>query len=332
VGNLDSCPIRTWIGHVFWNNYTTATAEPPPQDLNPFTFVVKRGEFPFLNCTAKTVYVEVRVTCPTYTTCSASRVRRSRHEHPPTDRTRLGWFLGIGSGSSWSANMSKHVGSDDYASKKNEPAINLYSRSWLGTPKNYMATAPANAPGLSYEKLSIRLSQTLNAYWSTMYCKNSLVRRFNESTLPPDDKRIGSYQDESYQCEPSRETYLFAGTWPSPGTKRSNVAVFQAHHGWVVALIVFSAVLITASLIPFYVRNWLSHGPDVLMNVSSLAVRDNPYVALPATGTYLDAADRSRYLRHLQVRFGWRGSWDREDGNWKGGWGFGVLRRGRKYM
>lgn len=165
-----------------------------------------------------------------------------------------------------------------------------------------------------------------------MYCKNSLVRRFNESTLPPDDKRIGSYQDESYQCEPSRETYLFAGTWPSPGTKRSNVAVFQAHHGWVVALIVFSAVLITASLIPFYVRNWLSHGPDVLMNVSSLAVRDNPYVALPATGTYLDAADRSRYLRHLQVRFGWRGSWDREDGNWKGGWGFGVLRRGRKYM
>lgn len=324
----------TWIGHVFWNNYTTGTAEPPPQDLNPFTFVFKRGDFPLLNCTAKTVYVEVGVTCPTYTTCSASRVRRSRHEHPPTDRTRLGWFLGISPGSSWSVNMSKPVGSDDYASQKNEPAINLYSRSWLGTPKNYMGTAPANASELSYEKFSIRLSQTLNAYWSTMYCKNSLVHRFNESTLPPDEKRIWSYQDESYQSEPSREAYLFPGTWPSTGTKRNNVAVFQAHYGWVVALIVSSAVLITASLVPFYIRTWLSHGPDVLMNVSSLAVRDNPYVVLPATGTYLYAADRSRYLRDLRVRFGEVGGEGKigrlaigsVDGDVEG------LRKGRKYM
>jgi hypothetical protein len=167
-----------------------------------------------------------------------------------------------------------------------------------------------------------------------MYCKNSLVRRFNESTLLPDDKRIWSYQDESYQGEPSRETYLFAGTWPSPGTKRSNVAVFQAHHGWVVALIVSSAVLITASLIPFYIRTWLLYGPGVLMNVSSLAVRDNPYAALPATGTYIDAADRSWYLKHVRVRFGeveaeggiGRLAIGRVDGD------VGVLSRGRKYM
>ena len=167
-----------------------------------------------------------------------------------------------------------------------------------------------------------------------MYCKTSLVRRFNETTLPPDDKRIWSYQDESYQGEPSRETYLFPGTWLSTGTKRSNVAVFQAHYRWVVALIVSSAVLITASLIPFYVRTWLSHSPDVLMNVSRLAVRDNRYVALPATGTYLDASDRSRYLRDLRVRFG--------DVGGEGGLGrlaigrvngdVGLLRRGRKYM
>jgi hypothetical protein len=183
--------------------------------------------------------------------------------------------------------MSKPVGSDDYASQKNEPAINLYSRSWLGTPKNYMGTAPANASELSYEKFSIRLSQTLNAYWSTMYCKNSLVHHFNESTLPPDEKRIWSYQDESYQGEPSREAYLFPGTWRSTGTKRSNVAVFQAHYGWIVALIVSSAVLITASLVPFYIRTWLSHGPGVLMNVSSLAVRDNRYVRYRRRGRIL---------------------------------------------
>jgi hypothetical protein len=39
------------------------------------------------------------------------------------------------------------------------------------------------------------------------------------------------------------------------------------------------------------------------MNISSLATRDNPYIDLPQTGTYLDASDRARLLREHTVRF-----------------------------
>jgi hypothetical protein len=45
-------------------------------------------------------------------------------------------------------------------------------------------------------------------------------------------------------------------------------------------------------------------GVDVAMNISSLATRHNPYMALPQTGTYLDASDRARLLAHHKVCFG----------------------------
>ncbi|KAI4674781.1 uncharacterized protein J4E84_010387 [Alternaria hordeiaustralica] len=113
----------------------------------------------------------------------------------------------------------------------------------------------------------------------------------------------------------------------------TNVEVFKAHFGWVIALIVSSTVLIGASLVPFYLRTFLPHGPDVLMNFSSLAARDNPYVALPATGTYPDAADRSRLLKDVRIRFG-----DVEEGGEIGRLAIGradgdvaPLRKERKY-
>jgi hypothetical protein len=325
----------TWVGEVFWNNYTIGHAELPYDDPKPFTFIFRKGDFPVMSCTAETAYVEIGVTCPIYTICFASRVRRSRHEHPSTAYTRLGWFLGVGPSNKFSVNMSKPVGSDDFPSQRNEPATSLYSRRWLGLPKNYMGIGSANASEFSYKNFSIRLSQTLTAYWTTMYCKNSLWNIFNNSTLPPDDKRIWSYQDEGHNLGVlSEEAYNYAGTWPSTGTKRRNTEVFQAHYGWVIALIVSSTVLITASLIPFYIRTFLSCGSDIFMNLSNLATRDNPYIALPMTGTYLDGADRSRYLKDMRIRLG-----DVEEGSEAGRLAIGQLgadvaavKKGRKYI
>jgi hypothetical protein len=326
---------QTWLGDIFWNNYTIGHAGIPSDDPKPFTFVFRRKGFPLLNCTAETAYVEVGVTCPTYTTCFASRVRRSRHEHPPTVYTRLGWFLGVGPPTPFSVNVSKPAGSDDYASQKNEPAMSLYSSPWLGLQKNWMEEASASASEVDYKGFSIRLSQLLNAYWITMYSKNSLWGITNVTTLPPDEKRIWSYQDERYSDKLSGEAHaLSAETWPSTGTKRINRIVFQAHYGWVLALIVSSAVLITASLIPCYIRTVTTRCPDILMNLSSLATRDNPYIALPMTGTYLDGADRSRYFRYTRIRFG-----DVEEGSEAGRLAIGqlgvdvaALKKGRKYM
>ena len=41
-----------------------------------------------------------------------------------------------------------------------------------------------------------------------------------------------------------------------------------------------------------------------MLNISSLAMRDNPYIALPANGTFMAASDRARMLKSFKVRFG----------------------------
>jgi len=47
----------------------------------------------------------------------------------------------------------------------------------------------------------------------------------------------------------------------------------------------------------------MSHGPDVLGYVSSLA-RDNPFVPLPTGGSILGGADRTRAMDGLIIRLG----------------------------
>jgi hypothetical protein len=41
-----------------------------------------------------------------------------------------------------------------------------------------------------------------------------------------------------------------------------------------------------------------------MMNISSLATRNNPYIPLPEGGTDLGASTRARLLKGLRVRFG----------------------------
>lgn len=41
-----------------------------------------------------------------------------------------------------------------------------------------------------------------------------------------------------------------------------------------------------------------------MMNMSSLVMRDSPYVALPSTGSFLEASERARILKDVKIRFG----------------------------
>jgi len=62
--------------------------------------------------------------------------------------------------------------------------------------------------------------------------------------------------------------------------------------------------MIIASLVPRIVRHYLTRGPGVMLNVSSLATRDSPFVALPTSGSFLDAMERARLMKDQKVRFG----------------------------
>ncbi|KAF2123505.1 hypothetical protein P153DRAFT_303747, partial [Dothidotthia symphoricarpi CBS 119687] len=66
----------------------------------------------------------------------------------------------------------------------------------------------------------------------------------------------------------------------------------------VVALCLALIVLIVVSLVVLFVCRYLTTGVDLAMNILSLATRNNPYMLLPQTETYLDASDRARLLRN----------------------------------
>lgn len=70
------------------------------------------------------------------------------------------------------------------------------------------------------------------------------------------------------------------------------------------------------------------------MNISSLATRESTYLALPTTGTHLDASERSRYLKDVRIRLK-----DVEKDNETGRSAIGQmegdhtpLKKGRKYV
>jgi len=325
----------SWLGKLQWTENTIERSKSRAEDLKPFAFAWNTDYGQSLNCTIETAYVEVAVSCATYTTCSASRIRRSRLEHPPVAYTLLGLDYRVNE-TVWEKviESSFELLSAGYA-KDPTDARNLSQQ-----PVDDNATQ-AVTEDLTPEKGAIRLGQMLNAYWAAMNGKNVFSGAFDTATWL--DKRISwEYQDGSQMVDTTSgiwvatydsDLYSVARTWPTTGTKRSNVEVFQAHYQWVVALVVSSTILIAASLVPLYFRTMLSCGPDILVNFSSLATRDNPYVALPATGTHLDAADRSRFMRHVRIRFG-----DVEGENAIGRLGIGrldgdvvPLRKGRKY-
>jgi hypothetical protein len=79
--------------------------------------------------------------------------------------------------------------------------------------------------------------------------------------------------------------------------------VIVASKRWIIALLIASAALVAASLASPLLR-FATHGPDILMNASSLLARNNPCIPTPETGTYMDASERSKLLKDVRVRFG----------------------------
>ena len=79
---------------------------------------------------------------------------------------------------------------------------------------------------------------------------------------------------------------------------------FDGFGNWVVALSIASVVLVIASIVHPIIRYFFTRALDLMLNISSLAMRDNPYITVPATGTFMAASDRARLLKSFRVRFG----------------------------
>ncbi|KAK4542446.1 hypothetical protein LTR36_006698 [Oleoguttula mirabilis] len=103
---------------------------------------------------------------------------------------------------------------------------------------------------------------------------------------------------------PNATSPFLAGSSNTTGTQSSSHDIIVCHQGWFVALTIASTVMVLAGLSHPLVGCYLSQAPDIMLNISSLATKYNPYIAVPSSGTLLAASERAKLLTNLKVRYG----------------------------
>lgn len=137
-----------------------------------------------------------------------------------------------------------------------------------------------------------RLGQLMNIYWT---CMNGLHAISGGMTTATAFMPGANLSDENVVRVNSSSTNV---------VHSRSIEVIQCHIGWMIALLATSTVLILASLVNPIIRYFLAKVPDIDLNISSLATRNNPYITLPPNGTSLGASERSRLLKDVRVMFG----------------------------
>ncbi|KAF2822707.1 hypothetical protein CC86DRAFT_243349, partial [Ophiobolus disseminans] len=256
----------------------------PMDGLRPFNFFHAPAGSPYwLSCAMTSTYVELEVSCTATSTCRASRVRRSQLSQLPSDVT----MRDMGGISHWSRFLETFLTSQG-------GGASLLS-AYLRNPALSIGNTGKDPWSITDESLSTRLGQLLNSYFVGLANLYTITGGINNET--------SYFGDTNITFEPA-EKISESRVWPSQGTKHKHVEVIIAHKAWTTTLSIISILLILACLISPLVRHFLTTGPDVAMNFSSLATRNNAYVPLSSSGTYLDAADRYKLLKDVRLRLG----------------------------
>ncbi|KAI1135347.1 hypothetical protein F5Y05DRAFT_416334 [Hypoxylon sp. FL0543] len=99
----------------------------------------------------------------------------------------------------------------------------------------------------------------------------------------------------------SSSTNFLTNSSTSIGTKSTSTPVIQYNYRWFITLSIASVVLTLATLgsLVCPILLFFTTAPDLMLNISSLAIGDNP-----ANGSFVAASDRARLLKDLKVQFG----------------------------
>jgi hypothetical protein len=304
--DLSIAKIEAQGERVYWLNGFRKRANTTLNDLKPFSFVYGSWSCPYICCSITTTYVELDIICPALSTCSTARMRRSLLDHPPSAWTLMetGSYGNVTSPvkqrnsdnkTNWNIFLDRFLvmgaGITDFKSPIDD---------YLGNPETPHSSWDKERVVATVEDYSVRLAQLMNALWFCMNTDRAITQGLSDKTYYLNSTDV-SFAWESF---PYRYGGLDGIAWPAVGTRSTKTSIIVAHKDWVAALAIASVVLIFSSLIPFILRSLLTKGPDLMMNISSLATRNNPYIPLPANGTFLDASDRSRLLKDLTLRFG----------------------------
>ena len=285
-----------------------------PERKTPFQFYYGSSWWDATNgnlqCQINTTYVEVEIFCPSGTTCAASKIRRSRLNHPQSAMTQFDFAFGSGA-PNWTTFASYFMAAlsggrvfapsmlDLYLIAPEDPLLALQTANTTNADGTEVFVDYTPAMNRAY---SLNLGQLFNAYWT---CMNGFYALSGGLT------NVTSYNDDNttfagLAINPSKQmTERFkTRAWSTVGKKHTERIVIRARKGWAAVLGFVSSLLILASLVPAVFRTFLTNGPDIMMNMSSLVMRDSPYVALPSTGSFLEASERARILKDVKIRFG----------------------------
>ncbi|KAM0128151.1 hypothetical protein ACHAO1_009111 [Botrytis cinerea] len=266
--------------------------------LRTFTYL-SWGPTAGSNCTITSTYVEVAVTCRSSSTCTITKIRRSRLSNPPAAysllETKMKPFPNpYGGNNNWWLFSANFVNSINDHGASDTTAVQGY----LLNPDDPLSYS-MGINGVRNDKSTVtndvyaeRLGQLMNTYRT---CMNELHAISGGMTTATAFMPGANLSDENVVRVNSSSTNV---------VHSRSIEVIQCHIGWMIALLATSTVLILASLVNPIIRYFLAKVPDIDLNISSLATRNNPYITLPPNGTSLGASERSRLLKDVRVMFG----------------------------
>jgi hypothetical protein len=299
-----------WSGNDMENrwNRTLETLKPFNLSYNPgLDSEVWKLKPDGVSCSIKNSYVEVEVLCALNSTCRAVKVRRSQLPQLSSALTFMDFDLedfmaafmsSIGGkrGTALASPLGNYL-TDPSLSIAHETIVAIYE-----DPKNTK---------ISDKAWSERIGQLLNSYWTCAYGSYSVTGGILNATSYFWDTNITFVPPKvDFDRPDSADTYnwtsdmdLKTKVWSTQGNKTEHIEVIVAHKSWAITLAIASLVLIAFSIVTLLVRHFLTNGPDIAMNFSSLATRNNNHVPIPAGGSFLPASDRFRLLKDLRLRF-----------------------------
>jgi hypothetical protein len=259
-----------------------------PNDMRPYQFSYVTWQYSNdfrLDCNITASYVESRIVCQHVTDCKVNGVRRSKLPHLPENFTLLDIFY-YNSGLVFGTMLASFGGDENAAT-----LLDRYlSNPNLDVSDKSMYRVNATTEG----NYSVRLMQVLNSYWTGVnglyaitgglsndtayYWDNTTFfipdNTYNRSGLP---MTAGAIEAHGYNSTGDGKK---AKAWQAEGTRSMVTEILVANKPWVVTLAVASIVLILASLVSPLVHCFLIKGPEVMINISSLATRHNPHIRI----------------------------------------------------
>jgi hypothetical protein len=266
-----------------------------------FAYSVTSYNFPALSagCFVRQTYVEVDVLCARSTDCRVMKIRRSQRPHYSPNVTFLDGYS-----HAWTWDLIAGPFISSVTSRNTYPSSLDFFIATPDNPSTSLDWSTLARPGDTY---SVRLGQLLNTYFmlaAAPYAISGGLTNTTSYVTSSTSWNLFNQTADYLNMQQAGARGSAVRAWTTAGTRHTITKIIQAHRLWTLVLVAASAVLIVASLIPIIMRHLLTCNPDILMNISSLATRNNPHVPLPNSGTYLDASDRARLLRNFKVRFG----------------------------